>query len=79
MHLPQSHTKGMSMRDLYIIIPGHSMHVPQNIKHLMSSTVPDRRCGRLYRDALYNLHKIAYDAPHFMWNELMRGLKPLLF
>ena len=47
-------------------MPGHSMLIPRNIKQVRNAQYSSRQKMRLTRDAMYNLHEIAYEAPHFV-------------
>ena len=48
------------------LVPGHSMLIPRNIKQVSNAQYSTRQRMRLTRDAMYNLHEIAYEAPHFV-------------
>lgn len=44
--------------------PGHAMLLPKNMKQIYNAQYCTRQKMRMTRDALYNLHEMAYDAPH---------------
>lgn len=48
------------------LMPGYSMLFPRNIKQVTNAQYNSRQKMRLTRDAMYNLHEIAYEAPHFV-------------
>jgi hypothetical protein len=43
--------------------PGHTMLLPKNMKQVYNAQYNTRQKMRLTRDALYNLHEMAYDSP----------------
>ena len=46
--------------------PGHTMLLPKNMKQISNVQYNIRQKMRLTRDALYNLHEMAYDSPQFI-------------
>ena len=47
-------------------IPGHTTLLPRNQKQVSNAQYGVRQKNRMTKDALYNLHELAYDAPHFV-------------